>query len=105
MDDNSKLAAKNGDADLDYDPVCQCQDSGGTYRYVSGKAAPGGRFEARVKDASQTWTIVLTPSAGSWRIYNVIDQSGDLRVWLAQHNACMRRFTKDADLLRCEKAG
>jgi hypothetical protein len=106
MDDNSTLAAKQGDADLDYDPICQCQDSGGTYRYVSGAAAPGGLFHARIAGVGgQSWTIVLTPSASGWRIYDVIDQTGDLRAWLAQHNACMRRFTKDAPLLACEKGG
>jgi hypothetical protein len=101
QDENGRLAGKNGDADLDYDPVCQCQDSGGAYRYVSGAAGAGGMFNAAVADADTHWTLVLQPVAGSWRVYDVIDSQGSIRAMLLRHNACMRKYTTDADLVKC----
>jgi hypothetical protein len=103
MDDNSKLAGKSGDADLDYQPICQCQDSGGHYGYVSGAPAPGGVFDAKVTghDSRPPWTLVLKQENGGWRVYDVIDQTGSVRTWVARHNACMRKFTADAQLVAC----
>jgi hypothetical protein len=92
MNDNGALAgAKGGGVDLDYDPVCQCQDSGGAYRYLSG-AENGAYFEARVTDneqGQQPWTLVLENTPGGWRIWDVVDTSGSLRTWLGKHNACL----------------
>ena len=93
MNDNDTLAAKKGGGeDLDYDPVCQCQDSGGVYRYVSGQAK-GGFFDAVVADNAadqKPWTLVLKKTAAGWRIYDVVDTTGSLRTWLGKHNACLR---------------
>jgi hypothetical protein len=93
MDDNDTLAsAKGAGEDLDYDPVCQCQDSGGVYRYVSG-VQNGAFFDAKVTDnaADQSpWTLVLVRTATGWRIWDVVDSTGSLRTWLAKHNACLR---------------
>ena len=91
MNDNGALAgAKGGGEDLDYDPVCQCQDSGGHYSYVSG-AQKGAYFDAVMKvDNDAPWTLVLTKTPAGWRVYDVLDTTGDLRVWLGKHNACMR---------------
>jgi hypothetical protein len=92
MNDNGALAgAKGGGVDLDYDPVCQCQDSGGAYRYLSG-AQNGAFFDAKVTDGEQgqqPWTLVLETTADGWRIWDVIDTSGSLRTWLGKHNACL----------------
>ncbi len=94
MDDNGALAgAKNAGADLDYDPVCQCQDSGSSYRYLSG-AQKGAFFDAKVTDGDkgqQPWTLVLEKAAGGWRIYDVADSTGSVRTRLTRHNACLRR--------------
>jgi len=93
MDDNGALAgAKNAGADLDYDPVCQCQDSGGTYRYLSG-VQKGAEFDAKVTDndaGQQPWTLVLKRTANGWRIYDVVDSGGSVRTRLTRHNACLR---------------
>jgi hypothetical protein len=107
VDDNSTLAGKGGGEDLDYDPVCQCQDSGGHYVYLAGAPAAGGLFNVKVKTTDQSdtapWTIVLKAEAGGWRVYDVIDGAGDLRVWVARHNDCMRRIDPhdDAALTKC----
>jgi hypothetical protein len=101
QDENGRLAGKAGNADLDYDPVCQCQDSGGAYHYVSGAVATGGLFNAAVADADTHWTLVLKPVAGSWRVYDVVDSQGSIRAMLTRHNACMRKYTTDADLVKC----
>ena len=103
MDDNSTLASKSGDEDLDYDPVCQCQDSGATYHYLSGAPAGGALFNAKVDDnGTAPWTIVLTSASGSWRVWDVVDSTGSIRARLTRDNACMRRYTDDASLIRCE---
>jgi hypothetical protein len=104
--DNSVLAGKGGSADLDYDPVCQCQDSGATYVYVSGATAAGGLFNAKVKTTSNDtppWTIVLKAEPGGWRVYDVIGQEGSLRAWLTRHNDCWRSINPndDAALVKC----
>ena len=104
MNDNDSLAAaKNAGQDLDYDPICQCQDSGGTYRYVSGEAN-GGFYDAKVTDnaADRTpWTVVLKKMRGGWRIFDVIDETGSVRTWLGQHNACLRAATSEKQAGAC----
>jgi hypothetical protein len=100
MSDNGSLAgAKGGGEDLDYDPVCQCQDSGGRYSYVSG-AQKGALFDAVVKIDSGVapWTVVLTKTPAGWRVYDVLDSTGDVRARLIKHNACLRAA-------KTEKAG
>ena len=93
MDDSGALAgAKNAGTDLDYDPVCQCQDSGGVYRYLSGQSR-GAFFDAKVTDNAadqKPWTLVLRETQRGWRIYDVVDESGSVRTRLARHNACLR---------------
>jgi hypothetical protein len=106
IEENGQLAGKEGDADLDSDPVCQCQDTGGHYAYVSGATEAGGMFDAKVQDTNETstppWTIVMKQEGSAWVVYNVIDSTGDVRVWLTRHNDCMRRIHgDDAALLKC----
>ena len=104
MNDNDTLAsAKGAGEDLDYDPVCQCQDSGGVYRYVSG-TQNGAFFDARVTDnaADQSpWTLVLTRTKTGWRIWDVVDSTGSLRTWLTKHNACLRAAKTEKQAAAC----
>jgi hypothetical protein len=99
MDENGKLSAtKGGGVDLDYDPVCQCQDSGGAYRYLSG-AQNGDFFDAKVNDdgpGQAPWTLVLKQTPAGWRIYDVIDSSGSVRSLLQRHDACMKAAKTEA---------
>ncbi len=104
MNDNGALAGKNGGGvDLDYDPICQCQDSAVRYRYVSGQ--PNGQFfdaKAASDDSSQKpWTLVLIDTPKGWRLYNVIDDSGDVRAWLTRHNDCLRTAKTEAQQGKC----
>jgi hypothetical protein len=104
MNDNDTLAsAKGAGEDLDYDPVCQCQDSGGVYRYISG-AQNGAFFDAKVTDnaAEQSpWTLVLVRTATGWRIWDVVDSTGSLRTRLAKHNACLRVAKTEKQAAAC----
>jgi hypothetical protein len=104
MDDNGALAgAKNAGADLDYDPVCQCQESGGTYRYLSG-AQNGAFFNATVTDSDQgqkPWALVLEKAAAGWRIYDVVDSGGSVRTRLTRHNACLRTAKTEQQAEAC----
>jgi hypothetical protein len=104
--ENGRLAGQSGaGVDLDSDPVCQCQDSGGHHVYVSGATEADGSFDAKIQDTVESdgppWTVVLKQENGAWKVYNVIDADGDNRVWLARHNGCMRKYTTDADLVKC----
>lgn len=93
IDDNGALASKKADGpDMDYDPLCQCQDAGAIYSYVSGHA-DGAHYDVSVtsNDKEQgTWTLVLVDTPKSWRVWNVIDTTGDVRAMLTRHNACLR---------------
>jgi hypothetical protein len=103
MNDNGALAGKNGGgADLDYDPICQCQDGGAHFSYVSGQ--PNGQFfNAKVTsdNGQKPWLLVLTDTPKGWRVYSVIDESGDVRAWLTKHNACLRAAKTEAEQGKC----
>jgi len=104
IDDNGSLAMKKGGGvDMDYDPICQCQDSGTSYHYVSGH--PDGQFyDVVVKsdDKEQgTWTFVLADSPRGWKLYNVRDQTGDVRQWLTKHDDCLRAARSEKDGEAC----
>ncbi|HXQ09395.1 MAG TPA: hypothetical protein VN805_00175 [Caulobacteraceae bacterium] len=104
MDDNGALAgAKNAGADLDYDPVCQCQDLGGVYRYVSG-APKGSFFDASVTSNAadqKPWTLVLQKTSAGWRLYDVVDTGGSVRTRLTRHNACLRKARTETQAEDC----
>lgn len=104
VDDNSQLAAdKSGGVDMDYDPFCQCQEGGAIYSVVSGHA-DGAHYDVVVKTndkAHATWTFVLVDSATGWRVFDVIDQSGDVRAELTQHNACLRASKNETEGAKC----
>jgi hypothetical protein len=99
MDNGALAGAKGAGVDLDYDPICQCQDSGTRYSYVSG-AWKGALFDAVVKgeNGEADWTLVLTKTPAGWRVYDVLDESGDVRARLSKDNACLRAA-------KTEKAG
>ena len=76
---------------LDYDPVCQCQDAGGTYQ-VSGRSDAGGRYIATVRRTGEprSWQVIMRKVGGAWKFYDVIEARGSIRALLARHNACAR---------------
>jgi hypothetical protein len=86
--DNSKLM--DGVDVLDADPVCGCQDVGGTYTW-SGKSV-GDRWIATVGNAEVkgTWQVIWKKIGGRWRIYDVTDERGSIRGLLERHNKCAR---------------
>jgi hypothetical protein len=104
IEDNGALASQKIDGpDLDYDVLCQCQDGGATYRYASGHP-DGARFDAVVKsnDKSQApWTLVLVDTPKGWRVYDVLDSTGDVRAMLTQHNACLRVAETQTQAQKC----
>jgi hypothetical protein len=86
--DNSKLM--DGVDVLDADPVCGCQDVGGTYTW-SGHSV-GDRWVATVSnsDVKGSWQVIWKKIGGRWRIYDVTDERGSIRGLLERHNACAR---------------
>jgi len=105
MSDNTALSEKADGPDLDYDPICQCQDTGAIYRYASGKP-DGTHYDVSVtsNDKEQgTWTFVLADSPTGWRVYDVIDQSGSLRAKLTKDNACIRAAKTMEAAGKCEQ--
>ena len=76
---------------LDADPVCQCQDVGGTYRW-SGRSEGPDRWVATVSrtDEKTPWQVIWKRISGRWRIYDVVDDTGSVRGKLERHNKCAR---------------
>ena len=91
---NSQLFGKEGEADLDYDPVCQCQDFGGEYVFVGGNSAPDGIFVARMRSGDTKWRLTLKRIGGVWKVYDVVDAAGSVRARLLRDNACARRYVR-----------
>jgi hypothetical protein len=105
IDDNGALSQKADGPDLDYDPLCQCQDSGAIYAYASGKP-DGAHYDVSVtsNDKEQgTWTLVLADSPKGWGVYDVIDTAGSLRAKLTRDNACLRAATTQVQADKCEQ--
>lgn len=105
QDDNGHLAQSSGfGEDLDSDPVCECQDYGGSYTMTS-LTRRGSEFaDARIRQGGEPvndYTIVLRLAGGIWRIYDVIDSEGSTRAMLTRHNACMRASHNEAVITRC----
>jgi hypothetical protein len=102
--DNGKLSgAKAGGVDMDYDPICQCQDGAAKLAPVSGHA-DGDHYDVVVKsdDKSQApWTFVLANSATGWRLYDVLDTTGDVRAVIGKHNACLRAAKNETEGAKC----
>jgi len=85
------VSAKWGDVFLDYDPVCQCQDSGGVYAVVSTNPRNAKLVDVRVREQNDKteWTLVLTRGAGGWAVFDVVDSTGSLRALLSRQVACL----------------
>lgn len=96
INDNRTLASREGNEELDHDPVCQCQAEPGRIRILGIQHRPNSF--ANVKLASNcdqpggcvVYTMVLHRTGGVWKIYDIIDQGGSNRAWLSQDNAEMR---------------
>jgi uncharacterized protein DUF3828 len=102
MKENAELFGAEGDADLDYDPICQCQDfvASSIYVLVDGKPSDdGGGYVAHIrrgKGKDQVdWQLVLKPIGGQWKVYDVIDQGGSVRAWVTRHNECVKAAKRD----------
>jgi hypothetical protein len=90
MKENAELFGAEGDSDLDYDPICQCQDSGGRYPLVSGKYSDDGGYVAQMQRKDVKWQLTLKKIDGRWKVYDVNDQSGSVRARLERDNACVK---------------
>jgi hypothetical protein len=105
MDDNGKLF--DGVDAVDADPVCQCQDMGGKYKW-SGKLAGPDKWIASVSrdDVKEPWQVIWHKTGGRWLIYDVVSEHVSLRGLLERHNSCARakmakhQKTDDCSLLK-----
>jgi len=88
-EDNGKLF--DGVDVLDADPVCQCQDVGGKYRYTVRRAG-SDRYVATVsrEGVKGSWQVIWKRIGGRWLIYDVVDDGGSVRGLLERHNNCAR---------------
>jgi hypothetical protein len=97
--------------DLDYDPVCQCQENSGRYAVRGVVRRPGGQFaDVRMRmtfpgedqaAGPNDYGIVLVRIPGGWRIWDVISEGRSVRTMLERHNACLRTRSRDRVLARC----
>jgi hypothetical protein len=76
---------------LDADPVCQCQDVGGTYHYTTRREGAGWvATVSRTDTPGTTWKVIWKKIGGRWRIWDVVDETGGIRGLLERHNKCAR---------------
>ena len=87
-----------GDA-IEYDMLCQCQDSGNRFRLVSTTERPGGRVAARIatgEGGRTLYTIVLSRSGAAWRVWDVENREvSSWRAFMIRHTACLRQHRND----------
>ena len=106
----SRLMAENesygplvqGIVDIDYDPLCGCQDTVGPIRIFSMTPRPDGAVEIRmgdncsddhggtIKRPDECSRLVIRRIRGAWRLYDVMEPAS-LRQRLVRHNACLRK--------------
>ena len=108
MNDNTHLAMKHGGGvDLDYDPVCQCQDDAGPLQVTSVRQRSADAAEMNMKSwcekgaVCRGYLIVIRRIGGAWRISDVVGEGGSVRAMLVRHNACLRTTRTDAQAARC----
>lgn len=61
---------------LDYDPFCQCQESGYQYRIRSFTRLSADEYQVRMVDTkshTDPWDFVLRPTKAGWKVYDVIE--------------------------------
>lgn len=73
----AKLIAK---ADLEYDPICQCNGPGGRYGVIAGKMHGPDGFEFTVRDLNKAdrrkqWIVMLRLTGGQWKISDVLERT------------------------------
>jgi hypothetical protein len=106
MADTARLFS--GDAVIDYDPICQCQDTRLDELTLTSRLDGAGAYSVHVRarnGASVTeWTIVARLTAGHWGVADVIESQGSLRERLSRMNACARaRQAQRQDVDSCEE--
>ena len=109
MNENTTLAMKHGGGvDLDYDPVCQCQDDAGPLQVGAVRQTAPDAAELHMKSWCETkgaecrgYLILIRRTGGGWRVYDVVDQGGSVRAMLVRHNACLRTSHNDATAAKC----
>jgi hypothetical protein len=87
-----------GDA-LEYDMLCQCQDTGNRFRLVSTTDRPGGRVAARIaagEGGRTLYTIVIGRVGAAWRVWDVENtEVPSWRAFMTRHIACLRQHPND----------
>ena len=97
-----------GDAVIDYDPICQCQDTRLDELTLASRPDGAGAYSVHVRarnGATVTeWTIAARLTAGHWGVTDVIESQGSLRERLSRMNACARaRQAHRQDVYSCEE--
>lgn len=81
-------ANDGGDAVLDYDPFCQCQDVPPSLPVKSIKTVDATTANVTLQEGDTSWIIVLHQGEGRWRIADVIEKGrfglGSLKARLAK---------------------
>ncbi len=97
INEDEQLAARNGDAGLDYDPVCACQDTGAmgspTFRITqnSGTSATAMVSIPYTDSNHADLTMALVLTNGAWRIHDISSQDApSLRAALTSDAAAER---------------
>ena len=95
--DDEQLAARNGDAGLDYDPVCACQDTGAmgspTFRITQNSGTNATAIVSiPYTDSNHTdLTLALVLTDGAWRIHEISSKDApSLRAALTSDAAAER---------------
>ena len=111
MSENGRLAGSRYDGvDLDYDPICQCQDEGGRHVMTALTRTAADTAQIAIRqgggagqaEPAAHYQIVLKLSGGVWRIFDVIEPTdGSVRARLIRHNACMATRRGSAAIDRC----
>jgi hypothetical protein len=113
MEDNGAIAGqKAGGPDLDYDPVCQCQDGPEHIRLkgVVMKSPDLAELQVQGPDCSpksnecDDYALVVARTPGGWRIHDVVEKAGSLRARLIRDNACMRAAKNETAAGKCFEA-
>jgi hypothetical protein len=98
-----KQSARWGDSFLDYDPVCQCQDTGRVYTVASVNARGATLVDVHMLDRrdKEAWTLVLTRGLSGWVIFDVIDSAGGLRGRLSKQVTCLEHARTEDEESHC----
>jgi hypothetical protein len=106
IEENRRLEQRWGDLDLDHDPLCHCQQV--HIRLSVEQVDPKGPDAAEAHMASceepgagcEHYVLVLTRTAGAWRVYDAIEQGDSVRAFLEGIDVCLRSNT-EAEMKAC----